>query len=230
MRFGRSAPVLLPLVAICVFSATADAKSMELENRLLECTVTLEDMMQAPDKGIPIDLIKRSKAIIIFPSLLKAGFGVGGHYGKGVILRRNRSGGKWGPPAFISLIGGSFGWQLGLQSTEMVLLVMTEISLKSLFRDKLTVGADASIAAGPIGRDASAGLEVDRGAGILSYSRAKGLFAGVSIKGSVLEPDWDANQQYYGSDVSIIDIFFHGKGSVSRAGKRLIQLLNRYGT
>jgi SH3 domain-containing YSC84-like protein 1 len=229
MRTGRIVPLLLTLAAIYTFYTTAHAKSMELENRLLECAVALEDIMQAPDKGIPIDLIKGSKAIIIFPSLLKAGFGVGGHYGKGVILRRNQSGGKWGPPAFITLIGGSFGWQLGLQSTEMVLLVMTEISLKSLFRDKLTIGADASIAAGPIGRDASAGLEVDRGAGILSYSRAKGLFAGVSIKGSVLEPDWEANQQYYGSDVSIIDIFFHGKGSVSRAGKRLIQMLNRYG-
>ncbi len=229
MRSGRIALLLLTFAAICTFSATAHAKSMELENRLLECTDALTDIMQSPDKGIPTDLIKRSKAIIIFPSLVKAGLGIGGHYGKGVILRRNRSSGKWGPPAFISLIGGSFGWQLGVQSTEMVLLVMTEISLKSLFRDKLTIGADASIAAGPVGRDASAALEVDRGAGILSYSRAKGLFAGVSIKGSVLEPDWDANQQYYGSDASIIDIFFQGKGTLSPAGKRLIQLLNRYG-
>jgi lipid-binding SYLF domain-containing protein len=228
MRYGRILPVLLTSAAVYTFSTTADAKSMELENRLLECAETLQAIMRAPDKTIPTDLIKRSKAIIIFPSLLKAGFGVGGHYGKGVILRRKRSGGKWGPPAFISLIGGSFGWQLGVQSTEMVLLVMTEISVKSLFRDKLTIGADASIAAGPVGRDASAALEVDRGAGILSYSRAKGLFAGVSIKGSVLEPDWDANHQYYGSDVSIIDIFFQGKGTLSPAGKRLIQLLNRY--
>ncbi len=229
MRSGRILPLLLSFAAIWALTAKAEASSMELENRLSECAQALRDIMQAPDRAIPTDLIKSSKAIIIFPSLLKAGFGVGAQYGKGIILRRNRSDGQWGPPAFISLIGGSFGWQLGVQSTEMVLLVMTEISLKSVFRDKLTIGADASIAAGPVGRDASAGLEVDRGAGILSYSRAKGLFAGVSIKGSVLEPDWDANQEYYGSDVSIIDVFFRGKGSVSPAGKRLIQLLNRYG-
>lgn len=228
MRSGPVLPLLLSFAAICALAASVDAKSFELENRLSQCTQALRDIMQAPDKAIPIDLIKGSKAIIIFPSLLKAGFGVGGQYGKGVILRRNRSDGKWGPPAFISLIGGSFGWQLGVQSTEMVLLVMTEISLKSLFRDKLTIGADASIAAGPVGRDASAALEVDRGAGILSYSRAKGLFAGVSIKGSVVEPDWDANQQYYGSGVSIIDIFFQGKGRVSPAGRRLIYMLNHY--
>jgi SH3 domain-containing YSC84-like protein 1 len=228
MIVGRVWALLLGLAATCISCATAEAKSMELENRLSECTEALRDIMQAPDKAIPIDLIKSGKAIIIFPSLLKAGFGVGAQYGKGIILRRNRSDGKWGPPAFISLIGGSFGWQLGVQSTEMVLLVMTEISLRSLFRDKLTIGADASIAAGPVGRDASAALEVDRGTGILSYSRAKGLFAGVSIKGSVIEPDWDANQQYYGSDVSVIDIFFQGKGTVSPAGRRLIQLLNHY--
>jgi lipid-binding SYLF domain-containing protein len=228
MRSGRILPLLLSFAAICALAAKAEASSMELENRLSECSEALRDIMQAPDKAIPIDLIKDSKAIIIFPSLLKAGFGVGGQYGKGVILRRNRSNGRWGPPAFISLIGGSVGWQLGVQSTEMVLLVMTEISLKNLFRDKLTIGADASIAAGPVGRDASAALEVGRGAGILSYSRAKGLFAGVSIKGSVIEPDWDANQQYYGSGVSIIDIFFQGKGRVSPAGRRLIYLLNHY--
>ena len=228
MRSGRILRLLLSFAAICALATSVDAKSVELENRLTECTEALRDIMQAPDKAIPIDLIKGSKAIIIFPSLLKAGFGVGGQYGKGVILRRNRSDGKWGPPAFISLIGGSFGWQLGVQSTEMVLLVMNEISLKSLFRDKLTIGADASIAAGPVGRDASAALEVDQGAGILSYSRAKGLFAGVSIKGSILEPDWDANQQYYGSGASIRDIFFQGKAAVSPAGKRLIQLLNHY--
>ena len=195
MRFSRILALLFGFVAICALASKVDAASLELENRLSECTEALRDIMRAPDRAMPIDLIKSSKAIIIFPSLLKAGFGVGGQYGKGVILRRNRSNGRWGPPAFISLIGGSFGWQLGVQSTEMVLLVMTEISLKSLFRDKLTIGADASIAAGPVGRDASAALEVGRGAGILSYSRAKGLFAGVSIKGSILEADWDANQE-----------------------------------
>ncbi len=228
MPLGRICTYLLISMTILINGTLGYPKSMELENRLAECSETLREIMLAPDKSIPADLIKRSTAIIIFPSLLKAGFGLGGQYGKGVILRRNSSDGKWGPPAFVSLIGGSFGWQLGVQSTEMVLLVMNEMNIKSLFRDKLTIGADASIAAGPLGRDASAALEVNRGAGILSYSKAKGLFAGVSIKGSILEPDWEANEQYYGSDVSIVDIFFQGKGRISPAGKRLIQILNRY--
>jgi len=202
--------------------------SPELENRITDCTNVVKGMMEAPDGGIPKDLLKRSRAIIIFPSLLKAGLGVGGHYGTGVVLRKDRTTGRWGPPAFISIMGGSFGWQIGVQATEMVLLVMSEVSLKSLFHDKFTLGADASVAAGPVGRDASAGTDIALSAGILSYSRAKGLFAGVSVKGSILEPDWDANEKYYGSDASVGDIFFHGRGAVSPAGNRLIRTLDGY--
>ncbi len=151
-------------------------------------------MLEAPDGSIPSDLLRRSRGIIIFPAVLKAGLGVGGHYGKGVILRKHPTVGGWGPPAFITLIGGSFGWQIGVQSTDLVLLVMTDVGLKSLFRDRLTLGADASVAAGPVGRDASASTDIGLTAGILSYSRAKGIFAGVSIKGSMIEPDWEANE------------------------------------
>jgi len=203
---------------------------LTLENRISDAAQVLKDMMEAPDAGIPADLLRRSRGIIIFPSLLKAGLGVGGQYGKGVALRRNPSTGKWGPPAFIRLLGGSFGWQIGVQSTDLVLLIMNEVSLKSLFRDKFTIGADASIAAGPLGRDASAATDIGFSAGILSYSRAQGIFAGVSVKGTVIEADWESNEGYYGSDVSIIDIFFKGKGDVSQAGRRLMALLNKYGS
>ncbi len=202
--------------------------SMELEARLSECADIFHDMMKAPDAGIPKDLIKRTRAVVIFPSVLKAGLGVGGHYGKGVILRRHPRTGKWGPPAFLTLVGGSFGWQIGVQSTDLVLLVMNDVSLKGLFHDKFTIGADASVAAGPVGRDASAGTDIDLSAGMLSYSRAKGIFAGVSIKGSVIETDWSANRSYYGSDRSVSDIFFSGKGTMSPQAARLIRLLNRY--
>jgi len=202
--------------------------SAALENRLSDCAWVLKEMVEAPDGGIPSDLLRRSQAIIIFPSLLKAGLGVGGHYGKGVILRRSPSTGKWGPPAFISLVGGSVGWQAGVQATQLVLLVMSRISLKSLFRGKFTIGADASVAAGPVGRDASAGTDIALSAGMVSYSRAKGLFAGISVKGSIIEPDWEANESYYGSDVSIIDQFFGDEAHVSPAGAKLIALLNKY--
>lgn len=222
--------ILLSALILAAFLSPTDGfgRSLEQEKRLSECVDILKDMMQAPDAGIPMDLVKRSHAIVVFPSVIKAGLGIGGHYGKGVVLKRNPATRKWGPPAFLTLMGGSFGWQIGVQSTDLVLLVMSDITLKSLFRDKLTIGADASVAAGPVGRDASAGTDIDFSAGILSYSRAKGIFAGVSIKGSVIEPDWSANEAYYGSDNSIIDIFFSGKGTLSPAASRLIRLLNRY--
>jgi SH3 domain-containing YSC84-like protein 1 len=224
--------VVMGMVVLAISGFTGRcfaAPPMALENRLSDCARVLREMLEAPDGNIPSDLLRRSRGTIIFPAVLKAGLGVGGHYGKGVILRKHPTVGGWGPPAFITLMGGSFGWQIGVQSTDLVLLVMTDIGLKSLFHDRLTLGADASVAAGPVGRDASASTDIGLTAGILSYSRAKGIFAGVSIKGSMIEPDWEANEAYYGSDLSIIDIFFKGKGTISRSGGELIRLLNRYG-
>jgi len=218
------------VLAVLLAAGPAYAYPLELEQRLTDATRVLRDMLEAPDGGIPADLLKRSSAVVIFPSVLKAGLGVGGHYGKGVIVRRNTSSRTWGPPVFLRMFGGSFGWQIGVQTTDLILLVMSEVNLKSMFQDRFTIGADASVAAGPVGRDASAATDVDLSAGILSYSRAKGLFAGVSVKGSVLDVDWEANESYYGSDVSVIDTFFKGKGEVSPAATKLIHLLNRYST
>jgi SH3 domain-containing YSC84-like protein 1 len=223
--------VLVFLVACAGISVPANGYAgppMELENRLRDCVQVIKDMVGAPDGSVPSDLLRRSRGIVVFPGVLKAGLGVGGHYGKGVILRRDPVTSHWGPPAFITLIGGSFGWQVGVQSTDLTLLIMADVGLKSLFRDKLTLGADASLAAGPLGRDASASTDIGLSTGILSYSRAKGIFAGVSIKGSVIEPDWEANEAYYGSDLSIIDIFFKGRGTVSPGAAELIRILNRY--
>jgi SH3 domain-containing YSC84-like protein 1 len=203
-------------------------QTMELEQRLVDCATVVKDMMEAPDRGIPKDLLNRSSAVVVFPSLLKAGLGLGGHYGKGVILARNPKTGKWGPPAFFQMIGGSVGWQAGIQSTDLVVLVMNQVDLTSLFRDKFTLGADASVAAGPVGREASAGTDVSLQSGMLSYSRTKGIFAGVSIQGTILEPDWNANEAYYGSEASLIDVFFRGKGEITVAADDLMRLLNRY--
>ncbi len=200
----------------------------ELENRLSQSALAISEIMEAPDSSIPKDLLRRASAIIIFPSVLKVGLGLGGQYGNGVALRKNSATSKWGPPAFFSLLGASVGWQMGVQSTDLILLVMSEVSLKGLFKDRFTVGIDASVAAGPIGRDASAGTDLALTANILSYSRAKGLFMGVSISGAVMELDWDANEKYYGSDVSIIDLFFKGVGALSPAGQKLVNILNKY--
>jgi lipid-binding SYLF domain-containing protein len=125
------------------------------------------------------------------------------------------------------LIGGSFGWQIGVQSTDLTLLVMSGVDLKNLFKNRFTLGLDASISAGPVGREASAETDISLSAGILSYSRARGLFAGVTIQGSVLDTDWSANEAYYGSDISIIDIFFNNRGELSPAAVKLVGTLNR---
>lgn len=224
--------VLAWALVMCItgllFSGNAAAQLMALDNRISDCTRVLKHMMGAPDAYVPADLLRRSRAVIIFPSVIKAGLGVGGQYGSGVILRRNPRSGKWGPPAFLTVIGGSFGWQIGVQATELLILVMNDISVRSIFQDKFTIGVDASIAAGPLGRDASVATDIALSAGMLSYSRAKGIFAGVSVKGSVIEPDWEANQAYYGSELSLIDVFFKGRGRVSPAARNLMTNLNRY--
>ncbi len=210
-----------------ISQGTSRAENLELENRLNDVKKVITEMLHAPDEGIPHDLLNRSKAIIIFPSVIKAGMGIGGQYGKGVALRRDPSDRKWGPPAFVTLLGGSFGWQIGVQSTELILLVMSDVNLKNLFKDKFTIGVDASVAAGPVGREASADTDISLSTGILSYSRASGLFAGLTIQGAVLEADWQANEAYYGSHVSIIDIFSHKKGHLSPAAVKVIETLNR---
>jgi len=210
-----------------ISQGTSRAENLELENRLNDVKKVITEMLHAPDEGIPHDLLNRSKAIIIFPSVIKAGMGIGGQYGKGVALRRDPSDRKWGPPAFVTLFGGSFGWQIGVQSTELILLVMSDVNLKNLFKDKFTIGVDASVAAGPVGREASADTDISLSTGILSYSRASGLFAGLTIQGAVLEADWQANEAYYGSHVSIIDIFSHKKGHLSPAAVKVIETLNK---
>ena len=225
------ANLAVPLALLAFWPQAADARpTMELEHRLMDCASVVKGMMEAPDRGIPKDLLNRSCAVIIFPSVIKAGLGLGGHYGKGLVLARNPKTGTWGPPAFLQMMGGSIGWQVGIQATDLVILVLNEVNLTSLFRDKFTIGADASVAAGPLGRDASAGTDVSLKAGMLSYSRAKGVFAGLSIQGTILEPDWNANEAYYGSEASLIDVFFQGTGRITPAAEGLIRLLNRYTT
>ncbi|MDA8406577.1 MAG: lipid-binding SYLF domain-containing protein [Deltaproteobacteria bacterium] len=202
------------------------AENPELENILNNARKVIIELLQAPDGRVPRDLINRSKAIIVFPSVIRAGMGIGGQYGKGVALRRDPSDRKWGPPAFVTLIGGSFGWQIGVQSSELTLLVMSDVDLRNLFKNRFTIGVDASVAAGPIGREASADTDISLSSGILSYSRVRGLFAGLTVQGAVLQADWDANEAYYGSDVSIIDIFFHKQGQLSPAAVKLAETLN----
>ena len=227
MNIKRFMPILLLLFLMeNIWHGAVYAENPELENSLNEARKVVTELLLAPDGRVPRDLINRSKAIIVFPSVIKAGMGIGGQYGKGVALRRDPSDRKWGPPAFVTLIGGSFGWQIGVQSTDLTLLVMSDVDLRNLFKNKFTIGVDVSVAAGPVGREASADTDISFSSGILSYSRARGLYAGLTVQGAVLQADWDANEAYYGSDVSIIDIFFHKQGKLSPAAMKLTETLD----
>jgi len=165
-----------------------------------KASTVFTEIMNTPDKGIPQDLLAKAKCVAVFPNVLKAGFVVGGRGGRGVASCRNVGG--WSSPAFFNLGGGSFGLQIGVQSTDFVLLFMNEKGMNSLLSDKLNVGADASAAAGPVGRQAGASTDAKLNAEILSYSRSKGLFAGLEIQGAVISPDKDDIKEVYGSDAT----------------------------
>jgi lipid-binding SYLF domain-containing protein len=184
--------------------------------------------MNTPE-NIPQELLEKAECVIVFPSVLKAAFGVGGSYGRGAMVCRTGAGfkGPWGAPAMYALEGGSFGFQLGGQATDLVLLVMNDRGAQSILSSKVKLGADASAAAGPKGRDASADTDAYLRAEILSYSRSRGLFAGISLEGSTLRPDNDANEQVYGHKITARDIVL-GKGiAVPASGRRLVRILQK---
>ena len=163
--------------------------------RVKKATETIDEIMKSGDKSIPLDLLSKAKAVVVFPGSLKFGFIIGGQGGKGVAVSRLANG--WSAPAFINMGGGSIGPQIGGQQTDYVLLIMNENGLKNLLKDKFEIGGEGSVAAGPVGRTAAASTNVTMDAEILSYSRSKGLFAGVSLKGVVISQDEDMNQAIY---------------------------------
>ena len=178
--------------------AQAKDKGKELKaavNRVDKASDVIDEVMKVAEKSIPRDLLKKAKAIVVFPGTLKAAFIVGGQGGKGVAIRRTDSG--WSAPAFLNMAGGSFGAQIGGQKTDYVLLIMNDKGISNLLQDRFEIGGEGSVSAGPVGRTASASTNVTLDAEILSYSRSKGLFAGVSLKGVVISQDQDINQSVY---------------------------------
>jgi lipid-binding SYLF domain-containing protein len=188
----------------------------------------LKEILDAPD-NIPQDLIDKARCVIVFPSVVKAAFIVGGSYGRGVMVCRTGKDftGPWGAPVMMALEGGSVGLQIGGQATDFVILVMNNRGADSLLHSKVKLGADASIAAGPKGRDAQAATDVTFRAEMLSYSRARGVFAGVSLEGSTLRPDDDANRRLYGRDVTAERIITESKVEAPPAAHDLIATLQR---
>src|SRR5512138_229271 len=186
----------LAISLLCFFSIAAVAAERQ-EARLLTATKVLDELLQMPEQNIPTWLLERAYAIAVVPDVIKVGLGVGGRRGKGVLVVR-KDNGQWSNPVFVNLTGGSFGFQVGVQSTDIVLVFTSRQSIEGIVGGKVTLGADASVAAGPVGRQSSAATDVGLSAQVYSYSRAQGLFAGVALDGSAMTIDHKSNESFYG--------------------------------
>ena len=217
------------LLAVLPFFAEVASASDQTkdDDRLRNCGTVLKGILDVPD-DIPQDLLDKADCVVVFPSVLKAAFIVGGSYGRGAMSCRKGENfkGPWGAPTMMALEGGSFGFQIGGQATDFVLLVMNESGASGILSSKVKLGADASVAAGPVGRDASADTDVTLRAEILSYSRARGLFAGISLEGSTIRPDNGDNRRVYGRKIPARSIVLSGAVAVPPAAEQLISTLD----
>ena len=216
------------LVAVTLLAQVASASDRTKDDeRLRNSGAVLKEILDVPD-SIPQDLLDKADCVVVFPSVLKAAFIVGGSYGRGAMSCRKGENfrGSWGAPTMMALEGGSFGFQIGGQATDFVLLVMNESGARGILASKVKLGGDASVAAGPVGRNASVETDATLRAEILSYSRARGLFAGVSLEGSTIRPDNGDNRRVYGKEVSARDIVLAGAVPAPPAAEQLISTLD----
>jgi SH3 domain-containing YSC84-like protein 1 len=211
-------------ITLCFSALLMRAESSQ--ERLEAATHVLNEVMSTPDKGIPQDLLEKAHCVVIVPSVKQAAFVVGGKFGSGFAVCRRGKGG-WGAPASVRVEGGSFGFQIGASSTDLVMLIMNERGMRRLLEDKFTVGAEATVAAGPVGRSTSAQTDAQLSADILSWSRSKGLFAGIALQGATLRNDLDANRELYGEPVHNKDVLMTDRRPPAGA-EPLISALNRY--
>jgi lipid-binding SYLF domain-containing protein len=217
-------------VALCLcFALPLVAAELKENERFTESYDVLKAVLDMPDKGIPRDLLDKADCVVVFPSVKKAAFVVGTSYGRGVMTCRSGAAfrGPWSAPAFFALEGGSLGLQIGGEATDFVLLVMNDQGAKSVMTSKVKLGGDASVAAGPVGRATLAETDIVMNAEILSWSRSKGVFAGVLLEGSTLRSDDDANKNLYGKSLDAKQIILQGVVKTPPAGRALVSLLNK---
>ena len=186
---------LMTLVPWLQMAARPAPNSTEEERRIEEAILVFQEIAVLTEEGIPESLLRKAHGIAIIPGVVKAAYGIGGEYGRGVLLVQDK--GVWSNPSFVTLAGGSLGWQIGIQRSDLVLVFKTRRSIDNIAEGKITLGADASVAAGPVGRGAQANTDLDMKAEIYAYSKAKGLFIGISIKGAAIQIDADANEKFY---------------------------------
>lgn len=217
--------LLVWLVAISICSAAFAANPED--QRLQRAAEVVDEIMRTPDKGIPHDLLNKAVCVAIIPSYKKAAFGFGGSAGKGALVCRRNGDGPWSGPSMFTMAGGSFGFQIGVSATDIVMLVMNARGAEKLMESKTELGADASVAGGPVGRTSSAATDLQMHAEILTYSRSRGLFAGISLKGAGIRQDGDANRRLYGRKLTPQEICLKGVGGVPAAAKPLDAVLTK---
>jgi lipid-binding SYLF domain-containing protein len=227
MKNRLSVIIILALSFIFLKSPSGEASSKEL-TKVNDAIDVLEEIMAIPEEGIPPALLNNAKGIAIIPGVVKAGFILGGRHGSGILVVRDSQNG-WSNPSFVTLTGGSIGWQVGVQSADIILVFKSKRSIDNIMKGKFTLGADASVAAGPVGRQAEAGTDVQLKAEIVSYSRTRGLFAGLSMEGAALQIDDEANDSFYKSqNVTASDILANKNIQVPDVVNKLKKILAKY--
>jgi lipid-binding SYLF domain-containing protein len=226
-RSIRIVLMLALLVGSLGLRAMAKETATDERERAQKAADVLSEIMQIPEGGIPEDLMQRAEAIAVIPHMVKGAFVVGGEYGKGLVSER-LSNGQWSAPSFIKLGGGNFGFQLGAEATDVVLVFTSRDGFKGMLDGKVKLGADASVAAGPVGRKAEASTDVLLKSPVLAYSRSKGLFAGVSLDGSVVSIDESANKKVYGKEMTGQEILNSGKSLMNPTVAPFVRVLEKY--
>jgi lipid-binding SYLF domain-containing protein len=229
------APRSLPALALAVTLGTASwtgyavgGSQSDEADRVRTATTVFTEIMDAPDAGIPRSVLDRAEAVAVFPSVLKGGFVFGGQYGHGILSVRDRESHTWSAPAFLSLTGGSFGAQIGGQAVDLVLVIMNRRGLDQLLRNQFKIGLDAAAAAGPVGRNVAASTDIQLRAEILSYSRSRGLFVGVTIDGASVRQDQDANMRFYGKAYTTRQIVMERLGGAPEPVAAWRDMLGKY--
>lgn len=212
------------MVVLALLAAPPLAAQVKETNRLDACRDVLQEVVDMPE-GIPRDLLAKAECVIVIPSAKKFALGFGGRFGKGAAVCRTGGRGPWGPPLMVGIGGGNFGLQIGGEAVDLVFLVMNRKGMEHLLQSQFTLGADASVAAGPKGRNAEAATDIQMHAEILTYSRSRGLFAGIAIDGAVIKQDKDANERVYGDAVSPKALLFAPGQAIPPAGKGLVDAL-----
>lgn len=227
MRKFISALIMMAVFSLILGPMGYCAQDNKWSRLVEESGKVLSEVQQMPDQSIPEDLLGKASGVAVFPNTISAGFGIGGKYGQGIIIVRDKNG-KWSPPAIFTIAGGSIGWQIGGQATDFVLLIMNRRSVDGILQSQFKLGADANVAAGPVGRSAEASTDAQLKGGILSYSRSRGLFAGVKLEGAVITQHWDGDEALYGKPISAESILVKNMVQMPESADSLVKLLNKY--